>query len=303
MNKFPSKTSEKYQPKYPLMIISKGRWETRHTAKAFERLGVRYYIAVEPQEADKYRAVINPEYGTVLELPFSNHGKGSGPARNWIWEWSISQGYERHWCIDDNITEFWRFHNNDRVRVETGSIFRAMEDFTDRFENVALAGPQYKFFCPDNYHHPPVLQNTRLMSCILIKNDLPFRWRGKYNEDVDLSLRCLKAGYCTFLFYAFLQGKLRTGTVKGGNTTEIYGDGTFEKSKMLVNLHPDCVKLVQRYGRWHHDVDMRPFRNNELIIKPDAEFPDEPNEYGMKYVYGYGTDDAQIIDTPKPRKR
>lgn len=305
-----SRTSEQYLPKYPLYIISKGRWETRHTAKALERLKVPYYIAVEPQEFDKYKEVIGP-CGTVLELPFSNHGKGSGPARNWIWEHSIANGFKRHWCIDDNITEFWRFHYNQRIRVETGAMFRAMEDFCDRFTNIALAGPQYKFFCPDDYHHPPYVQNTRLMSCILIDNDLkeedgtPIRWRGKYNEDVDLSLRVLKRGYGTILFYAFLQGKLRTGTVKGGNTSEIYGDGTFEKSKMLVNLHPDVVKLVHRYGRWHHDVDMRPFKWNELKLKPEFEenYPTEPNEYGMVLVQGYGTDEVYKVDTPTPRKR
>jgi len=28
----------------------------------------------------------------------------------------------------------------------------------------------------------------------LIRNDIPYRWRAKYNEDTDLSLRVLKDG-------------------------------------------------------------------------------------------------------------
>ncbi len=293
-------TPSEFKPKYPIYIISKGRHESRLTMKALDNLGVPYFVAVEQHEYDLYCSVIDKE--KVLCLPWSNHGKGSGPARNWIWEHSIANGHERHWCMDDNIREFWRFHHNQRIRVETGSCFRAMEDFCDRYENIALAGPQYKFFCMDMYNHPPIVKNTRLMSCILIKNDIPHRWRGKFNEDVDLSLRVLKDGYCTVLFYAFLQGKMRTGTMKGGNTDEIYQEGTFEKSKMLVELHPDVVRLTKKYDRWHHEVDMRPFRQNEFILKKDIVIPTETNEYGMTLVEGYGTDNQRKVEKPSERK-
>jgi hypothetical protein len=293
-------TSEIYWPRHPVYIISKGRWQSRHTSKTFEKMGIPYYIAVEPQEYEKYAAVIDP--AKILTLPFSNHGMGSGPARNWIWEHSIANGHERHWCVDDNIRDFYRFHYNQRVKVESGSIFKAMEDFCDRYENIALASPQYKMFTVDDYHYPAIVQNTRMMSCILIKNDIPFRWRGKYNEDVDLSIRVLKAGYCTIQFFAFLQDKLQTGLVKGGNTSEIYGDGTLEKSKMLVDLHPDIVTLVQRYNRWHHAVDLRSLRGNKLILKPDVIIPEEPNEYGLALYENWHTDNPIKVDKPSPRR-
>jgi hypothetical protein len=294
-------TNSKYMPRYPIYIISKGRADSRHTSKALEKLGIPYYIAVEPQEYDQYAAVIDP--AKILVLPFSNHGMGSGPARNWVWEHSMANGFKRHWILDDNIFSFFRFHNNERIRMATGSFFLACEDFVDRFENVPLAGLQYKFFCPDRYDHPPFVLNTRLMSCILIENSCPHKWRGKYNEDVDLSLRVLKDGMCTILFYTFLQDKATTGTVKGGNTEELYGAGTFAKSKMLVDLHPDCVKLVRRYGRWHHDVDMRPFRANKLIYRKDVEIPTEPNEYGMVLVENFDTPDQRVIQSlPRIRR-
>jgi hypothetical protein len=290
-------TPAEHHPRYPIYIVSKGRHESRYTMKALDRLGVKYYVAVEPQEFKAYKNVIDPKYGTVLELPFSNHGMGSGPARNWVWEHSQANGFKRHWVLDDNISEFWRYHNNRRIRVETGSIFRATEDFVDRFKNVPLSGLQYKFFVVDNSaDYKPFVTNTRLMSCILIENTCPHKWRGKYNEDVDLSLRVLKDGYCTILVYAFLAGKMRTGTIKGGNTTEIYGDGTFKKSKMLVDLHPDCVKLVRRYGRWHHHVDIERFKGNKLIPVDNLVIPDEPNEYGMKFVKNHKTTDEVEFD-------
>lgn len=292
-----------YTTKYPIYIISKGRWESRYTPKALEKLGVPYYIAVEPQEYDQYAAVIDP--AKILKLPFSNHGKGSGPARNWCWEHSKHNGFKRHWLMDDNISEFWRFHNNRRYRVEKGSaIFRATEDFVDRFENVALAGLQYKFFCVDDYPYPPYILNTRIMSCFLIDNDIPHRWRGRYNEDVDLSIRVLKDGYVTMLFYSFLCGKLRTGTVKGGNTSEIYNnyqeDASLKKSQMLKEMHPDVVTLMERYGRVHHHVDLDaiinkdgfPARQNMPILKKDVKIVDKVDNYGMKLIREWNTDNA-----------
>lgn len=281
-------TPEKYQPKYPIYILSKGRYDYRHTMIALDNLGVDYKVAIEPQEYDQYVEHI-PDNRLVV-LPFSNHGKGSGPARNYVWDHSIEAGHKRHWVLDDNIQQFWRFHKNKRYRAESGAIFRAAEDFVDRYENVPLAGFQYKWFCPEHYWHPPFMLNTRLMSCILIENNCPQRWRAKYNEDVDLSIRVLKDGYCTMLFYAFLQGKMRTGILKGGNTDEVYkgyNDEAFAKSKMLVDLHPDCVKLVRRYGRWHHHVDISKFRNNKLILKEGLNIPKGINEYGMKLVQDF----------------
>ena len=88
-------------PRYPVYIISKGRWESRLTAKALEKINVPYHIVIEPQEYENYAAVIDSN--KIYVLPFSNLGQGSIPARNWVWEHAISSGAERHWILDDNI--------------------------------------------------------------------------------------------------------------------------------------------------------------------------------------------------------
>lgn len=298
--------SEEFTTRYPIYIISKGRWDTRHTSKSLERMGVPYFIAVEPQEYEQYAAVIDPK--KVLTLPFSNHGKGSGPARNWCWEHSIANGHARHWLMDDNIDGFVRLHRNKKYGVERGSgIFRAAEDFVDRYENVALSGFQYDFFYPSDKVYPPYILNTRIMSCFLIDNSIEHRWRGKYNEDVDLSIRVLKDGYATIQFYAFLCNKMRTGTVKGGNTEEIYNnyqeDASLKKSRMLKEMHPDVVTLVERYGRAHHLVDIDgiinqktglPARQTPLILKKDVEIHNKVNNYGMQLVRKFGTPEAYV---------
>lgn len=201
-------------PDYPIYIISKSRWQSRLTSKALELMGVPYRIVVEPQEADNYRAVIDPS--KVLVLPFSNLGLGSIPARNWVWEHAIAEGHARHWILDDNIEAFNRLNRNNKPEVRTGAIFKAAESFVDRYENVAVSGFNYYSFCKSVDAVPAYYLNTRIYSCILIDNAIPFRWRGRYNEDTDLSIRVLKAGYCTVLFNAFLAGKVTTMRMKGG---------------------------------------------------------------------------------------
>lgn len=265
-------TWDDHQPRYPIYIVSKGRADTRYTARALGRMGVPYFITIEPQDYDAYSVVIPKE--RILVLPFSNHGDGPGRARNWCWDHAQTIGHKRHWVLDDNIVDFWRLHQNQRIRVADGGIFRAAEDFVDRFENVPIAGFQYRFFCAERSSYPPFVLNTRIYSCLLIDNACRHRWRGRYNEDTDLSLRVLKDGDCTIQFNAFLQNKLVTQAIGGGNTAEFYAsEGTWNKSKMLQQMHPDVAKVVWRYGRWHHEVDYRPFRDNKPILKADCSAP------------------------------
>lgn len=274
-------------PRYPVYIISKGRWESRLTSKALEARGIPYHIVVEPTEYDQYAAVIDPQ--KILVLPFHDLGQGSIPARNWVWEHSIGAGAERHWILDDNIRDFYRLHENIKYRTDSGVSFAACEDFVDRYLNVALAGMNYELLVPRKKTAPPFVANTRIYSCILILNSLPYRWRGRYNEDTDLSLRALKDGWCTVLFNAFLADKQATMMMKGGNTESLYKldgqtDGRLLMAQSLQAQHPDVTKIVWKWGRWQHQVDYRPFKKNRLVRKPGVVIPEGPNEYGMVLV-------------------
>jgi hypothetical protein len=268
-------------PNYPIYIISKGRWKSRMTSKTLEQMDVPYRIVVEPQEFKQYSKVIDPK--KILVLPFSNLNQGSIPARNWVWEHSIQEGHKKHWIMDDNIGSFRRLNNNLQVQVTSGTILKCAEDFTDRYINVALSGLQYDFFLPSKYQFPAVLFNTRIYSCTLIRNNIPYRWRGKYNEDTDLSLRVLKDGWCTILFNAFIQEKKESMGLSGGNTDELYKNTNNRKefAESLQKQHPDVVEVVWRYNRWHHKVNYKPFKNNRLIKKEGLVIPDRVNNYGM----------------------
>ncbi len=283
-------------PQFPLFIPSKSRSESRLTVKALQEMRVPFRVVVEESQYAAYAAAIPKSHLLVLDPAYQRaydtcdnlgdtKSKGPGPARNFIWDVAVAEGHEWHWVMDDNIRKFYRLVENRKIPVGDGTCFRAMEDFCLRFTNVAMAGPNYFMFAPRKTKVPPVVFNTRIYSCNLIRNDVPFRWRGRYNEDTDLSLRMLKAGWCTVQFNSFLQHKMRTQDVPGGNTEAFYADeGTTAKSRMQVALHPDVSRLTWRFGRVHHYVDYRPFRRNKLVLKPGIEIAEGVDEYGMQLV-------------------
>lgn len=292
-------------PRYPVWIVSKGRSDTMITSRSLNRMKVPHRILIEPQDKLDYeKALIN--FGLTfakLEIaPFSNHGDGPGRARNYCWDVSLLEGHKRFWVLDDNIESFYRFTEGKRIRVESGVGFRICEDFVDRYENVPLAGLQYRFFIAPGQDYPPFVTNTRIYSAALIECDYPIRFRGRYNEDTCISLDVLKDGDCTVQFNFFLQGKIVTQALKGGNTAEFYhaeGDlskkqdgynpeGTLNKSQMLVDMHPDVARLVWKFGRFHHEVNYQPFKKNLLRLKPDVDLEalraKGDNNYGLKLI-------------------
>lgn len=289
--------SKEIKNRYPIYIVSKGRDINGLTTKALNEMGINHYIVIEEQEYELYnnnknnsaKLIILPkkyleEYDTCDNLGFEK-SKGPGAARNFCIDHSKENGFKRHWVMDDNLDAFHYLTDNQKLEVECASTIAASEDFVDRFTNVPVAGFNYYSFCKKEDSVPPFTINTRIYSCLLIENNAGYRWRGRYNEDTDLSLRVLKDGKCTIQFNAFLCGKVTTQRMRGGNSKEFYDEeGTLPKSKMLENLHPDVASVVWRFNRWHHHVDYRPFKKNNLILKDKNKSYSKVNQYGLKKV-------------------
>ena len=75
-------------------------------------------------------------------------------------------------------------------------------------------------------------------------------------------------------------------TQGGGNTNTIYntGDKRLAFAKSLQEQHPDVVKVVWRFNRWHHLVNYKPFAKNILVRKKGIEIKNDVNNYGMKLI-------------------
>lgn len=261
--------------KYPIYIISKGRWEKKLTYDSIIQMNVDFKIVVEEDEKDKYiENGVNPDdilvFSQEQKQIHSKNGEygGSIPVRNFIKYHSKINGFKKYWCLDDNIDGFYRFYKNSRIKIKTGVCFRVIEDYCDCFTNVKMSGMNYLSFCPEISKRRVLCQkNTRIYSCILLDNDDSMEWRGSYNEDTDLSLRVLKQKLPTLLFNCFLCDKQTTMSCKGGNTDSIYqNDGLQKKVDSLISQHPDVVKQTYKFQKVHHQVNYKPFKDNELIF-------------------------------------
>lgn len=250
------------KPIYPIYIISKGRYDVTLTADNFEKSGLDYLIAVEPHEADLYIKKLGAN--RILILPFSNLGLGSYPARNFCWEHSKQNGHSHHWLFDDNIQYFSKWINGKRKKID--DIYSALvyvENYSLK-NNIDINGfeePNFVVKPPKK----PFKNNCHVYSAMLINNSIPYRWRLKYNEDVDLNLQVLHNSGTTASCVYYMADKVSTAQkMKGGNQDELYKGNDprkkLLKAKMLEAVWPQYAKTVIRFNRYHHYVDWKVFK-------------------------------------------
>lgn len=247
--------------KYPIYIISKGRYDKTLTADNLYQSGIDFIVAVEPQEYDLYCKKLG--VNKILKLPFSNLGLGSYPARNFCWEHAKAAGYKYHWLFDDNIQCWKKWINGKRQSIkDIKSALIYVEKHVD-IEKIDISGfeePNFSTKPPKK----PFKYNCHVYSAMLIKNDLPYRWRLKYNEDIDLCLQVLHNKGTTSSCVYYLADKVSTSAkMKGGNQDELYKGNDPKKkllkAKMLEKVWPQYAKTVIRFNRYHHLVDWKIF--------------------------------------------
>ena len=286
---------ENLPTRYPIYIISKGRSDTRYTQKCIHEMGIPYLIVVETQELDDYWEHIPRKNILCLPPHLCNLGQGSIPVRNFVWEHSIQQGHKKYWILDDNIKGFYRWCKNVHVKCNDSSCFRQVEDLTDRYSNVYMSGIQYKSMCPQISRKRKIItKNSKVFSCCLYdsamddKLGLDDRWRGKYNEDIDLILRVLKKGGMTLQIQNFLIDKPTSKSVKGGNASSIYDvvDWDLIKVNSIIEQHPDCVVDSPGCGKEHHHkvnykkvVVCDTLELNENYVQEDIK-----KDYGLRLI-------------------
>lgn len=286
-------------PRYPVYVPSKGRADQCLTARFFRRDAVPFFLVVEPQEAECYASC----FPTVPRLILPENNQGLIYARNWIKAHAMSAGYVRHWQFDDNIQCIKRRWHGKRIPCKAGVALAVLEDFSDRYENVAIAGLNYEMFLPNGSQCPPFNLNVHVYSATLVLNALPFAWRLRYNDDTDLCLQVLAAGWCTVLCNVFLVFKTRTMKLKGGNTTDLYqGDGRLRMARSLERMWPGVVETKRRFRRPQHVIAQAWKRfDTPLRLKPGITLDGmATDEYGMSLVQQRTPRNAELLPLLTP---
>jgi hypothetical protein len=210
-------------PKYPIYIPSKGRAETGQTAQFLARWHVPFSLVVEPQDYDVYAAQYPQK--ALIQLP--ENDQGISYVRNFCKDHAEKLGYKRHWQMDDNIKSIKQF--NKRQAIDSGAdyILATVEEFVDRYANVALAGLRHVAFI--RLQTTPFSLNQQVYSCFLVLNELPYRFTNHTIEDTDYNLQVLSSGWCTILFGI---EKATSGTMRGGNTDSEFAGKTLRQSRI-----------------------------------------------------------------------
>lgn len=151
----------------------------------------------------------------------------------------------------------------------------------------------YVSFCKSRDKIPPYYQNTRVYSNMLITTNAKLSDGRKlrnelfFNDDTDLCLRVMKDGLPIIQINAFLIDKGTTMVTKGG-MTDFYNDtdDRMEFAKELKDAHHDVVRIVRKFGRWHHQVNYKKFKRNKLIRVDNYNeiVGSGVNDYGMVLV-------------------
>jgi hypothetical protein len=263
-------------PRYPIYIPTRGRSSTPFTIRILLRDDVPFLAVVVPSEAAEYERVVGAD--RLLVLPSDDYVLRD--SRNWIKEHATEAGHARHWQIDDNINEFRRLYRSRRVPCSAALALRACEDFTDRYDQVAISGLNYTMFVAPGCKIPFNV-NVHVYSCTLVNNEIPYRWRLIYNDDTDMCLQVLADGWNTILLNAFMAHKIRTMVIRGGNTDVLYqGDGRLRMARALARVWPGVVTVDRRYGRPQHVVDWKRF---DAPLRP-RDMAAGPGDYGMQLV-------------------
>lgn len=264
---------------FPVYIPTRGRPDTQLTVRRLSlQAGIIPILVVEDAEHDAYAAA-NPECEVVVwpsryldeyeKTPELDPHPTTGAAHNFAWDHSRDRGFTHHWIMDDNIAAFGMRHQGKEVRVTSAAPFQWHETLMQRYQN--LAG--FSLGLGHTFGSQPFTLNTRLYCATLYRNDLDsIRWRRGLNDDTIVSLDILKAGWCTAESHMLLIHKVGTSrSVRmAGGMTDFYNvsGGFIKKAAEAIRLHPDCVKMVERYGRVHHQLDYSQF--TQRLIPVDA---------------------------------
>lgn len=232
---------DQYQDvKYPIYVLSKGRADSAKSMDNFEQAGLNPTVFVEAEEEHAYRE----HYKNVVVIPKS--GQGVSYVRNYIKDYSITQGDSWHWQVDDNILDFRIRLNNKNVKHSCRNILAIAEHITDQYENIGIAGLTHVAFAFSKKNHVSI--NRQTYSCVLVNNSVPIKWTPDLPEDTDYSLQVLTRGLCTLSFNKLLINKEVTKEGNGGN------DNSYEwrlaRAKLLQEKWPIAnFKYTHQYGR------------------------------------------------------
>lgn len=298
--------------KFPIGILSYGRYNDNFTSKYLVKCGIRHTIFVEPCEyylyINNYFNNLEPEKQELVEIrnvgeDFHTRNLGGTPVRNYILDYYYVKGFARCWILDDNIKCYYRYNRGCKTEIYSGSIFSSIEKYIEIYENVGVCSHNFSPFITTGRSRPVIVLNEKQYSSLLLLTDKQYRFRHKYNEDVLISVEYIISGKLNFCFNHILYNKNTSGTDKGGNTDTIYSNGYEEKYDYLYNelkkmYNSNILKIKCEFDKFisnkplkgkdkHHNINYKGIVVDDrttFVKKINPNYPQNELDNGLELI-------------------
>lgn len=237
--------------KYKVYIPSRKRSDQCYTVKLCEEFDIDYKIFVEDCDYIDYCNVFGKE--NIVNLGGSDYGNVTY-ARNFIKQYSIDNGEEKHWQLDDDIKHLYKFNfelSKNEI-VDPREALEFSEGVIDSFDNARMLGLSANTFLKSRTGDYQV--NTFTYGCVIIDNRVDHKWDNEVEDDLDYNLQILSSGDCTIRInkYNFYFMKANT---KPGGFTDLREDVESKKERIMNTInkwkheHPS-MEMIYKHNNY-----------------------------------------------------
>lgn len=254
--------------KYNVYIPSKGRAGKCFTVDLCEKYNIPYKVFVESNDYDSYCSAYGED--KIIDVQGNDFGCVAH-SRRFIKEYSKSLGEDRHWQVDDDIKNMFRYdaENHKNVIIDPKIMFNDIETEVSKYTNVRIAGVSANTFLKLKKKEYNVNAFPYCVMCI--DSNMTYNWEDKTIDDIDMALQILSNGDCTMRFniynFYFVKSNKRSGgftEIRTMERSKEYVMNTFNKWKPLI---PKIVSKGNLGCRLYMNSVWSKFRKNELKKK------------------------------------
>lgn len=259
------------------LILTHGRPDNVHTVKTLRKCGYTGDIIIvldnEDLKIDRYRKNYENIYVFDKKEIASETDEGDNfndrraiiYARNASFEIAKEKGYQYFIELDDDYTEFSCTYNQygemkQKNIINLDKVLDTLIDFKNKTCALAVALAQRGDFIGGKQNNivRGELLKRKAMNSFICDTNMPFKFFGKINEDVNTYTLLGSRGNLFFQIPHVSLNQVTTQQSNGGMTDIYLDSGTYVKSFYTIMYAPSCTKIRPMgsvYKRLHHSIN------------------------------------------------